>query len=447
VSTSDNAKRLDLASATAAQIDRAMSEAEVVPHPTSLEVLWAAYAGIQGRLFHTDSADAKELAELTRARTAYEQACRREGRRHPDDKNEPRTAQTLADLWRPLEKWGDWLNEDPPQRSWLLTGTVEGKDGAGILPLGKVGMIAAAGSAGKSWLTIQLALAVATGSEWAGLQVASPGRVLLALGEEEAEEAQRRLYFAAKALGLDADARAQAAKRIWLLPLAGRQVALTGDAPSARTAPSPVGEHDSADGLPVTPLFWELVQRLEEGAGTPAFEPWRLVVLDPLSRFAGLEVEADSAQATRFVQAVERLAAPKHGRPTVLLTHHTNKASRKDGQSTASDAAAATASRGSSALTDGVRWQASLEPMKRYEGAPELVTLNVVKNNYGRYPGETFLVRLEQGALRVATQDEWTRWKDADRKAQAEKLADKKRTQEAAKAEGTPPRRVVMGDD
>lgn len=394
MSTSDNGKRLDLASATPAQIDQGWSEAEEMPRP--------------------------------------------------DNKSEPRAAQAtqvLADLWRPLEEWGDWLNEEPPQRSWLLTGTVEGKN-AGILPLGKVGMIAAAGSAGKSWLTIQLALAVATGTEWAGLNVESPGRVLLALGEEEAEEAQRRLYFAANALRLDADARALAAKRIWLLPLAGRQVSLTGDAPSAR-------ESDSADGLPVTPLFWELVERLEEGAGTPTFEPWRLVVLDPLSRFAGLEVEADSAQATRFVQAVERLTAPKHGRPTVLLTHHTNKASRKEGQSATSDAAAATASRGSSALTDGVRWQASLEPMKRYEGAPELVTLNVVKNNYGRYPAETFLVRHEHGALRVATQGEWTQWKKADQKAQAERLAEKKRASEAAKngTERTPPSHFDPGDD
>ena len=91
--------------------------------------------------------------------------------------------------------------------------------------------------------------------------------------------------------------------------------------------------------------------------------------------------------------------------------------------------------------------------MKRYEGAPELVTLAVVKNNYGRYPPETSLVRLEQGALRVATQDEWKRWKEADRKAQAEKLAEKKRTREAAEANAgkdgaeEAPSHVVMGDD
>jgi hypothetical protein len=366
---------------------------------------------------------------------------------------EPLAAQALADLWKPIEGWGDWLNETPPKREWLLTGNVDGSPDVGILPLGKVGLLAAAGSAGKSWLTTQLALAVATGGEWAGMKVATPGRVLLALGEEEAEEARRRLYFAAQAMGLDDNRRALAAKRIWLLPLAGRQVSLTGDQQSSRGSPSAFFGGDSADGLPVTPLFWELVGRLEEGSQSPGFEPWRLVVLDPLSRFAGLEVETDSAQATRFIQAVERLTSPAAGKPTVLLTHHTNKASRREGQSSASDMAAATAARGSSALTDGVRWQASLEPFKRYQGAPELVVLNVVKNNYGRYPGETNLVREEHGALRVASMEDWQKWKDADTAAKAERLAEEKRTRDTAKAQaekGTsaaPSRLAVMGDD
>lgn len=348
---------------------------------------------------------------------------------HPFAKAAP--LNVLEGLWRPLKDCGDWFNIEPPKRTWLLTGRVDEKEGEGILPLGKVGMLAAAGSAGKSWLTIQLALAVATGGDWLGLKVESPGRVLLALGEEEEEEAQRRIYWAAKALGLSASDQEKAARRIYVLSLSGRQVALTGEEPSFRVGATTDGERDSADGLPVTALFWELVGRLEEGSGTDGFEPWRLVVLDPLSRFAGLEVETDSAQATRFIQAAERLTAKKHGQPTVLLTHHTNKTSRKEGQSASSDAAAATASRGSSALTDGVRWQASLEPKRRYEGAPELATFNVVKNNYGRYPAETWLVRTEKGALRVAMQSDWQKWKDAENKAKAQEAADKKRTKEA----------------
>jgi hypothetical protein len=171
------------------------------------------------------------------------------------------------------------------------------------------------------------------------------------------------------------------------------------------------------------------------------------VILDPLSRFAGLEVESDNAAATRFVQAVERLTAPLHGHPTVLLWHHTNKASRKDGQSTASDAAAATAARGMSALTDGVRWQANIEALKRYEGAPELVSLAVVKNNYGRYPQPVKLMRGAEGALRVAAPEEWKDWEGRDRAARrdeegeaaakAEKAEKQARNEAHRAAEGT----------
>ncbi|MBI5545839.1 MAG: hypothetical protein HY901_18270, partial [Deltaproteobacteria bacterium] len=56
----------------------------------------------------------------------------------------------LGRLWRPLAKQDlDWLTSVPPPRLYLLTGTVDGKE-AGILALGKVGMLVAPGSAGKS---------------------------------------------------------------------------------------------------------------------------------------------------------------------------------------------------------------------------------------------------------------------------------------------------------
>lgn len=341
----------------------------------------------------------------------------------------PQVFDALADVWRPICEWGEWLTQTPPRREYLLTFQPQGteKDGSpkkpvGVLPLGKAGMIAAAGAAGKSWAMIQLALSVATGKPWFGFDVSSPGRVLLVLAEEEAQEAWRRLNTAADAMELSPEERRAATARVWVVPLAGRNAALTGEEPTLRAPGAP--KHP-ADGLPVTALFWEFWERLEQPG-----EAWRLVVLDPLARMAGLEVEKDNAAATRFVQAVEALTAAP-GAPTVLVTHHTNKNSRTQGHATTSDAAAATAARGASALTDGFRWAASLEPRRRYEGEPELVQLRVVKNNYGGYPPETELVR-RGGPLTPATSADLAAWKKADKEAKAKTLADAA----AVKAEG-----------
>lgn len=250
--------------------------------------------------------------------------------------------------------------------------------------------------------------------------------MLLVLGEEDEDEARRRLYAACQAMQItDANIRSLVRSNLFVLPMAGRPVALTcgDDERAASTADAtPKAGGDPADGLPVTRFFWDLLARLTID---PTGSGWSLIILDPLSRFAGLEVETDSAQATRFVQAIERFTAVP-GRPTVLVTHHTNKTSRREGQARSSDSAAATAARGSSALTDGVRWQASLEPERRYEGAPELVRFNVVKNNYGRYPPELTLVR-EDGPLRLATQHDMRLWVQA-------KAEEKEREESAAAA-------------
>jgi hypothetical protein len=267
----------------------------------------------------------------------------------------------------------------------------------------------------------QLALAVATGADWLGFTVNSPGRVLLVLGEEEAEEARRRFFFAAAAMSLTAEHLELAARRIWVLPMAGRAVALTRELESAE------GHHGE---LPMTDLAHELERRLSEGD-----EPWRLVVLDPLSRFAGADVETDNAAATRFVQVLERLTQTA-GTPTVLVTHHTTKGARQGQVSGATDASAATGARGSSALTDGVRWQANLNALPRFPGVPRLVELAFVKNNYGPPTDTKTLCAPEEahGALKGATDEEQNEWRAAQEAAAVEEAREKKAIQ--AKAQG-----------
>jgi RecA-family ATPase len=283
----------------------------------------------------------------------------------------------LDDVWRTLGEWGA-LTTPPQPRRWLLDRPDDETNGArnvGVFPLGKVGMLISAGGVGKTMLLVELALSVATGRKWLDyFGVANQGRVLIALGEEDAEEIGRRVYQAAQAMRLT-DAQIElASSSIVAMPLAGRSVALV-DGLGATLQP--------------TAMLEALKKRLEAAQGG-----WRLIILDPLSRFAGLDTEKDNAAATRFVEVAESLVKTP-GNPAVLIAHHTNKTSRADGASTSASSA-----RGASALTDGVRWCANLEPL-----SDDTVSLEITKSNYAPRGSAVTLVRDTEhgGYLRVQT--------------------------------------------
>jgi len=303
----------------------------------------------------------------------------------------------------------DWFTTYPPRRRYLLTregtGDDAGKRDVGFLPRGKVGILAAAGGAGKTMALVQLALSVATGRQWLGeydVPAGEQGHVLLALGEEDAEEVHRRLHYAFRVMWPSnepkhAQEREEAARlaheRIIVLPLAGKPVGFVATDRTTREV-SPTSAHD------------QLLALL-----THAAHDWSLVVLDPLSRFAGADTESDSAAATRFIQAVEALVNVP-GRPTVLLAAHTTKTSRK-GDDNPNDA---TAVRGSSALTDGARWAMTMmpEPQNFLQKSP-YVHIELVKSNYGPLDKPRKVARADGGALRPLTSQE--------RAAHAEMLA------------------------
>lgn len=288
----------------------------------------------------------------------------------------------LDDTWKTLGEWGS-LDREPPARRWLLDRPDEETNGArhvGVLPLGKVGMLIAAGGVGKTMALIQFGLAVATGRKWLDyFGVVNEGRVLLALGEEDEEEIWRRVYQAALAMRLT-DAQVEKARRnIVALPLAGTVVNLikSEDGETAETA-----------------IMSALKKRLNDGPD------WRALVFDPLSRFAGFDSEKDNAAATTFISVMESFTkAP--GRPTVLIAHHTNKASRQEGAERGNAANA----RGASALVDGVRWAASLDPLT--DGT---VSFKVTKTNYSMGFDPVVLTRDSDhgGFLRVQSQAEAT---------------------------------------
>lgn len=251
-----------------------------------------------------------------------------------------------------------WFTKTPPKRSWLLR---DARTDAGVLPLGKVGMLIAEGGAGKTMALIALILATATGSRWFGtFTIANPGKVLALLGEEDHEEVWRRSYNDRRATnGPIPDDGA-----IIAIPLAG--------------VPCATIETDR-EGNPTetTFLLWLRAYVKEHG-------PFALVIVDPLSRFAGTDTEANPAAATRFVQALESIATECGA--TVIVAHHTNKLSHAAGV-----AVTGAAARGTTAIFDGVRWAAALTAEKVEIDDPtlagrlgEVVTFSIVKSNYSR---------------------------------------------------------------
>jgi RecA-family ATPase len=295
-----------------------------------------------------------------------------------DDADE---APVWASLLRPVPR--DWYESPPAARSWLLRDGRRPR-GDGLLPLGKVGQLIAEGGAGKTMALAQLAVAVATATPWLGcftIATPAPGRVLFIVGEEDEEETHRRLYRARRAM----DAPVPDAGAIVVLPLAGVPCAM-------------LTKDDHGNLAETAFLAWLR-------AWVAANGPWSLIIVDPLSRFAGPDAEKDNAAGTRFIQCLESIATLTAA--TVLVSHHTNKLSRGKG------AIEGTAGRGSSSFFDGARWECSLGTERlelgdadTRERLGEIVTWTNTKTNYSRKAEPVLLRRdLDNGGALVPLDD------------------------------------------
>jgi hypothetical protein len=268
-----------------------------------------------------------------------------------------------------------FLDVDPPPRRWLLHD---------CLPLGKAGLLVAPGGTGKSQLALQLAIAVASGGHLAGYwKVGEKGRVLGLFAEEDDEELHRRLRAVLRGLAADAggtgDLELDLRENLLLKSLSGEDSLMT----SA-----------DANGSVTRTNFSERLCALIKQLGE-----FKLIIIDPVSRFRGGN-ENFAEDATRFVEAAEFIA--RETGATVLLLHHANKAS-----SSAEDQHQG-ASRGSSALTDGVRWQMNLSALTDKQAKVltlendvrhEYLSAKVTKNNYGPSGDTVFLHRETHGVL------------------------------------------------
>ena len=241
------------------------------------------------------------------------------------------------------------------------------------LPTGSVGALVAPGGVGKTILLLQTSVALATGLPVFGglfgiepVPKASPEKVVIVVAEEGFDVMHLRLHAVVGSLfsqthpALDQESRDRICglldENLHLYPLAGVTRLLIDD------------RDTTGDGL----------ERLREMASGS-----RLLIIDPLRQFHTGD-ENDSWAMTSVVQSLQSIAT-EH-KCAVLTAHHTNKAATFNGQGDR-----AGASRGSAALTDGVRWQLNMSPLDEHLSATygiprgELsshVRLDLAKANY-----------------------------------------------------------------
>ena len=288
------------------------------------------------------------------------------------------------------------LTDAPPMPS-LITMTNRGIRSI-FIPRGIVGSVVGAGGIGKThWLT-QLALSIATGKLFLGeYSPTEIGHVALILGENSSDDMHRLLRKTTK--GFFDEIYSHEIEQ---------QITNAG----YRIAPMSVMGMNASfldnNGVP-SPFYNQFMSELIKNEPD---DGWSLIILDPISRFLGADAETDNAKATLFISLLENMNQKLKGNPTILFGHHMNKSARGQENTDAS------ASRGASGLTDGVRWQLNLDPVKDER---EYVTMNVTKSNHTAYPPARILKKDELGHMKILGEGEHTAFLAAQKTNEAKK--------------------------
>ena len=295
-----------------------------------------------------------------------------------DHRNHPERYAHLLDS-QPLFELSDgrvdsYLTSNPPPRHWLL------KD---LVVLGKAAAIIAPGGSSKSQWLLQLAVGVASGlpvaDHW---EIGEPGRAMVFFAEDDKDEIHRRFKRIINHLTMAGHAQELQGieERLHIFSTIGTNTLLT--------------KRDTSGEVSLTDIVQRILLMTEQVTDL------KLIVIDPASRFRGGEENSNEA-ATRFVEALETLA--KQTGATVMIAHHTNKGSYSQDNEPGQGA-----SRGASALTDGLRWQMNLGRLTPAQlssiGASKdqgghYVAATVTKTNYSAFPAPVLLERLDDGYL------------------------------------------------
>lgn len=272
---------------------------------------------------------------------------------------------------------GHMLQSDPPPREWLVQDR---------LPLGVVGLLAAAGKTGKSMAVLQLSVSAASGVPWLGMPMGHTGSVLILSAEDDRSEVWRRLRAIQSQLQADgewSESTAElVAERLHVLDRVGGDNLLTRRV-----------ERE----LIRTRLTDRIIATAKELPGPV------LIVLDPLARFDGGEPNAND-DGTRLIECAEHIRRGTEA--TVLLPHHTRKAAAMD------DEAGQEAVRGASGLVDGARWIGLMQKLPRKDAkryglqeadAPRYVRFTTPAANYCE-PWEGMWLERQSGGVLAPTE-------------------------------------------
>lgn len=247
-----------------------------------------------------------------------------------------------------------------------------------------VGLLVGPGAVSKTMLALQVGVAMATGTPLlrglvGGTGPLRPQRVVLVLAEESAHVVWHRLHAIATvqlaASGMDPEMATDMLSRNLLIHAlgGGDQVNLLGD-------------------------YWEKTaagEQLRE-----ACEGARLVILDPVRDFHNAD-ENDSTAMKALARHIANYAMSTGA--AWLLVHHSSRAAALSGYGGSADAG-----RGSTALTNAVRWQMNLSRPTRetakLHGIPAdlmglSVLLDIPKANYLEAIGTLVVRRGPHGVL------------------------------------------------
>lgn len=214
----------------------------------------------------------------------------------PDDDN------SINDVALPRLDIRKSFTVQPPPLDFVLPGMIAGT----------VGALVAQGGAGKSWIALELAIAVAGGPDLLEMGIPSVGQVLYLPAEDPTLAINHRLYSAREAVARSID---RLAETLEIVPLMGRAVDL------------------------IVPAWADAIQRMAEGK--------RLVIIDTLRRFHSGD-ENSAGEMARLLGILEHICAQTG--TSILFLHHTAKGAALNGAGDAQQA-----SRGSSVLVDNVR--------------------------------------------------------------------------------------------
>ena len=237
-------------------------------------------------------------------------------------------------------------------------------------------MITGQGGIGKSFFLMQIAMSLATGKAiFDSLVPVRPRKVLYVGAEDSQDELHRRLLAIHRMAKFDSDELSDLRMNLHIASALGK-----------------AGPLIVADGHETHPTeYYEgLAATIEAHPGL------EVVILDPKNRFSGV-AENDNDLQAQWVACLEWLVR-EYG-ITILFAHHVSKASYKNQDQNAS--------RGASALVDGVRWVGALTPAKKLPGdlgeedERLFAEFTIVKSNYAStLKGPRFLKRGAEGVLK-----------------------------------------------